>query len=539
MTAQKNQEYAIKYRVIKLENNKYILFPIKLEKGKQENNQFITEKEQIPCIADKNNLKEKYVVDMIFSEEELALIYDYEEDSNFLEEYFFEDYKDTMIYIETSQADSMSKTDINLRTITEDVPGVSYIMDNTIPSVILNEKAIEEMLKSDDVKEIKLILTKYKRLIQQFQKYNKTKGITKINVIDGKLDSIETKNKVDRAAEKEYSVFSPIINNPSLESSPGDISYQGLKKYLEERIFGHQEAIETFAQKLYMNYTAQKGETIDSILLVGPTGVGKTETVKAACSYLGLPYFETNASNIVPQGIKGMSIEDVITGLYEKANGNLEKAQRGLIFLDEFDKLNDSDLEIKSSVKNILLTFTAGGIFPIDNDSYSFVFDSSMTNKIYAGVFERIHEQEKQMGFNKNKKEELILGTGEEIRKKIIQKKYFTQEELTRISTILGLSELDRETKKQILLSSKLSELQKKKNRYLRQFGIELEIEDAYIDAILDTIDSSETGMRNVNNIIQQTMNNAEKKLLEEANKCKKLILTRETVDDPNKFILK
>ena len=149
-----------------------------------------------------------------------------------------------------------------------------------------------------------------------------------------------------------------------------------------------------------------------------------------------------NASNLVPQGIKGMSIEDVITGLYESAGRNLKKAEKGIIFLDEFDKLNDSDLDLKEPVKNILLTFTAGGNFPIDNDRYKFDFNSSRTTKICAGVFDRITEKVKSLGFNSTPEGNEKLGSAEEIRKKIIEKEYFTQEELTRISTILAYNEL-------------------------------------------------------------------------------------------------
>ena len=64
-----------------------------------------------------------------------------------------------------------------------------------------------------------------------------------------------------------------------------------------------------------MNYTAIDNETIESILLVGPTGTGKTETVKAACEYLSLPYIIANTSNLVPQGIKGVSIEKLLKDL--------------------------------------------------------------------------------------------------------------------------------------------------------------------------------------------------------------------------------
>ena len=286
-----------------------------------------------------------------------------------------------------------------------------------------------------------------------------------------------------------------------------------------------------------MNYTAEGNETVESILLVGPTGTGKTETVHAACEYLNIPSYEVNASNIVPQGIKGMSIEDVITGLYESAGRNVKKAEKGIIFLDEFDKLNDSDLDLKEPVKDILLTFTAGGNFPIENDRYKFDFNSSRTTKIYAGVFDRITEKVKSLGFNSTPEGNEKLGSAEEIRKKIIEKEYFTQEELTRISTILAYNELDRETKKQILISSKLSEFTKKKNRYKRQFKIDLIADDTYIEAILDTIDKDAQGMRNINNYVKETINTVERKILEgEVQKNKQLILTRDTVEDPNKF---
>ena len=287
-----------------------------------------------------------------------------------------------------------------------------------------------------------------------------------------------------------------------------------------------------------MNYTAEEGEIIESILLVGPTGTGKTETIRAASSYLGLPFAEVNASNLVPQGIKGMSIEDVLLELYAKAGKDLKKAERGIVFLDEFDKLKEGDAEIKGPVKNILLTFTSGGTFPIDGEDFS--FNSAMVNKVYAGVFERINERRKQVGFNSNLQSLEPLGSEDDIRKKIIGKGYYTLEELSRISCVLGYDEIDRETKKQILMNSKLSEFAKKKNRYKRQFGIDLIADETYIDALLDSIEKSATGMRSVNNLVKRSINEAEKKLLEEETSgLKKLVLTKDTVEDSKKFILK
>ena len=195
-------------------------------------------------------------------------------------------------------------------------------------------------------------------------------------------------------------------------------------------------------------------------------------------------------------------------------------------------------MDIKVAVKNILLTFTAGGSFPIDTDHYHFTFDSSMTNKIYAGVFERITQKEKPIGFDVVRKTVPSLGTAEEIRKKIINKKYFSSEELSRITTILPYNDLSRETKKDILLHCKYSDYAKKCARYKRQFGIDIVIDEAYADAVLDKL-ADTTGMRSVENLVKRTINNAEKFILENEDKdYKKLVLTKDTVLDPNKFDL-
>ena len=163
-----------------------------------------------------------------------------------------------------------------------------------------------------------------------------------------------------------------------------------------------------------------------------------------------------------------------------------------------------------------------------------------MLNKVYAGVFERIQSRTKQVGFNASIKKIEPLGSEEEIRKKIIDKGYFTLEELSRISRVLAFDELDRETKKKILLDSKLSEFAIRKSRYKRQFDVDLIADMTYIDAIINGIEEGNTGMRSVNNIVARTIDTAEKKLAEvEGQEFKKLIVTSDTVEDPKKFILK
>ena len=511
-------EYAVKYRVIPLNENRYILFPVKLQKGGLKGNNFITSEETIPTLDKPKSLKEKYVIGAVYSADDLRLIYDdFEEeklDDDFLGEFYFTDEKEKIIYAETDNNNEIKNiTTIDLGFIKQKEENAIYQYDKDVAAVVLNEDALDTLLKTDDIKELKLLLQKYRQLVNSFKDYSDKNGVTRVKVIDGKIDEIETNMNVSGNLTT-IDIDIPCETVKKDEPIATDFSYQGLRDYIKEYVFGQDEAIDTFAQKLYMNCTAIKGEPVESILLVGPTGTGKTETIEAAGRYLNIPYFAYNASNLNAEGIKGTSVENVLCSLYELAGKDLAKAQRGLVFFDEFDKLNDSELETKTILKNILLTFNGGGKFPIVTDKYNLTFDTLMTNKVYAGVFQRIADSKKlAIGFGEQQKVD-SENTESDIRRKIIEKKYFTLEELSRISTILPYHELDRETKIRILKESKLSTLVQKKKRYKRQFGLDIELTDDFIDAIIEKLDNTETGMRSLNNILKRIMDCAEKQII-------------------------
>ena len=93
--------------------------------------------------------------------------------------------------------------------------------------------------------------------------------------------------------------------------------------------------------------------------------------------------------------------------------------------------------------------------------------------------------------------------------------------------------------KKEILLTCKSSEYTKKRDRYKRQFGIDLILDKDYVDALLDQQSKISTGMRTINNSFKRTIDTVEKYILENSDQgYKKLVLTKDTVLDPNKFDL-
>jgi len=535
MGKKSKSKYAIKYLVNKLTDEYYTLIPYELIKGDDAEDRFITDngKSYHYCL-NMSDLRCKYVVDMIKTEEELEIEFDALNDKeDTFADLFYEINKKTFYFIDKSECKEkgcLIKYSLDLPLICEDDKKMIYYMDQGIPNCVLNQNAVDEILNAKSAKEKNALLHKYQQYLSSIKKQYDLKGVSRISIVNNKVEYFDIDGNV-----KVMDVKAPeVMKKTGKEFSESDISYKGLSNYIKQRIIGHDDAIDTFAQKLYMNYTAVQGEVVDSILFAGPTGTGKTETVRAASAYLNSPMFEINASNLVPQGIKGISIEDVIIGLYEASGCSIQKAERGIVFLDEFDKLNSSDLDIKTAVKNILLTFTSGGTFPVQTDHYNFMYNSLMTNKVYAGVFERISKVQNPIGFNPSTNISQALGNDEELRKKIMDKKYFTQEELSRISTILAFDELTKEQKKLAVMNSETSILKQKQKRYLRQFGLDLIVNDDFYDALFEQLPKNTTGMRGVYNLLGRILSEIEKFILEgNTNNAKEFVLTRKQAENP------
>ncbi len=122
-----------------------------------------------------------------------------------------------------------------------------------------------------------------------------------------------------------------------------------LEDYLDEYIVGQKEAKAIISTKICTHFHKIKfiiNERIDhsefiknNILIIGPTGVGKTYMMKLIAKKLGVPFVKGDATKFSETGYVGGDIEDLIRELYWEANGDLEKAHFGMIFLDEIDKI--------------------------------------------------------------------------------------------------------------------------------------------------------------------------------------------------------
>lgn len=524
-------DFGIKYDVIKLKDNLFFLVPVELVEGYATTTNFYTDSEY-RVLSSPTDLAGEYVVDTVFSGDNLRQLYEMD-DLNFLKEYFLAEEKDRIQVVLVSKG-KMKKFKVDARMFEEANVLETFQVEQGKPMVTLNETALEDVLSSESVDEMRAKLLRYKSLIKNIKERERKDGTTKITVKNGTITEIVSRNKVTDLKANDTLCKTTSANVADKGSMLGaDVSLRGLETYIRERVFGHDKEIRKLSKTIIMNATALEGEKNEPILLLGPTGTGKTETVHAICGYLSIPLVEVNSVNLVPQGIKGMSLEDCLYSLIVSCNYDVKKAQKGLVFFDEFDKLGLVSSDYKSPVSQILLKFIEGSHFLVDKPTDDYDFDTSMLIKIFAGAFTDLFGPDKSIGFSSGDKKGSTFKP-----KNITEKEYFGKELVTRIPHIVLFDELSREDKRRAILYSKVSEFLIKKERYERQFGVTLSASDAYIEALLDKLDREQRSMRDINNLIIESLDEAEYEMLSQDGNYKRLVLTSDTVSDNTKFDL-
>lgn len=129
---------------------------------------------------------------------------------------------------------------------------------------------------------------------------------------------------------------------------------QELESYLKEYIVGQEKAIRILATKIATHFHRMAyekknpqfekivGNIKSNILMLGPTGVGKTYMIKLLADKLGVPFVKADATKFTETGYVGGDVEDLVRELVREANGEIELAEYGIIYLDEIDKIASS-----------------------------------------------------------------------------------------------------------------------------------------------------------------------------------------------------
>ncbi len=149
-----------------------------------------------------------------------------------------------------------------------------------------------------------------------------------------------------------------ISDDNRLESRPGVKSSlpipQEIKKFLDEYVVGQEQTKKKLAVAVYNHYKrieiqrqARNGSDVEltksNILLIGPTGTGKTLLAQTLAKLLSVPFTIVDATTLTEAGYVGEDVENIILKLLQAAGGDIEKCQQGIIYVDEVDKICRKD----------------------------------------------------------------------------------------------------------------------------------------------------------------------------------------------------